>query len=67
VIDYHPGKANVMADAFSRKNRVSTLESNNCDEIKLLKLRNINAKVEIALEGSLLAQLKMRSVFREKI
>jgi hypothetical protein len=34
---------------------------------KLLELRNINAKVEIGPEGSLLAQLKVRSVFLEKI
>jgi hypothetical protein len=67
VIDYHPGKANVVVDVLSCKNKILTLESNNCYEKKLLELRNINAKVEIGPEGSLLAQLKVRSVFREKV
>ena len=58
VIDYHPGKANVVVDVLSCKNKILTLESNNCYEKKLLELRNINAKVEIGPEGSLLAQLK---------
>jgi hypothetical protein len=43
------------------------LESDDCDEKELLELRKINAKVEIGPRGSLLAQLKVRSVFREKI
>jgi len=67
VIDYHLRKANVVADALNHKNRVSTLESDDCDEKELLELRKINAKVEIGPRGSLLAQLKVRSVFWEKI
>jgi len=66
VIDYHPGKANVMVDDLSHKNRVSTLESDDCDEKELLELRKINSKVEIGPEGSLLVQLKVRLIFREK-
>ena len=66
MIDYHPEKANVVADDLSRKNKVSTLEADDCDEKELLELRKINPKVDIGSGGSLLAQLKVRSVFQEK-
>jgi len=43
------------------------LKSDDCDKKELLKLRKINAKVEIGPRGSLLTQLKVRSIFQEKI
>ena len=66
MINYHPGKANVMVDDLSHKNRVSTLESECCDEKELLELMKINSKVEIGPKGYLLAQLKVRLIFQEK-
>ena len=45
IIDYHPGKANVVADALSRK-MISTLTLNDYDW-------------RLALDGALLAQLKV--------
>ena len=39
MIDYHPKKANVVADDLSRKNKVSTLEADDCDEKELLRVK----------------------------
>ena len=43
VIDYHPGKANVVADALSRKS-VQTL-------------RALNAHLSLSNEGAIVAEL----------
>ena len=47
VIDYHPGKANVVADALSRKS-VQTL-------------RALNAHLSLSNEGRLIAELIEKS------
>jgi len=31
VIDYHPGKVNVVSDTLSRKNKVVIMDSDECD------------------------------------
>lgn len=43
VIEYHPGKANVVADAFSRKIRSMGVQWDNSDGRELLELRKIGA------------------------
>ena len=45
IIDYHPGKANVVADAFSRK------------KISALSLKDYDWR--LAPDGALLAQLRV--------
>jgi len=62
VIDYHPGKPNMVVDALSHKNKavMETLKEN--DKRKLIELKKIDTKIELGPEGSLLAQLKVRSV-----
>jgi hypothetical protein len=67
VIDYHPGRANVVVDALSRKNKLLVIEPDDCDEKELTELRQIDAKVEVGPEGSLFAQLRVKSTFREKV
>jgi hypothetical protein len=34
VIDYHPGRVNVVVDALSRKSKLLVIEPNDCDEKK---------------------------------
>ncbi|KAL5850235.1 hypothetical protein ACOSQ4_008248 [Xanthoceras sorbifolium] len=46
VIDYHPGKANVVADALSRKS--------------LYALRAMNAQLKLTSDDAILAELKLK-------
>lgn len=49
VIDYHPGKANVVVDALSRKS--------------LFVLQVMNTQLKLSDDGSILAKLKARPMF----
>ena len=53
MIDYHPGKANVVEDALSRKS--------------LFALRAMNAWLTLSLDGAVLAELRARLTFRQQI
>ncbi|KAA3461417.1 reverse transcriptase [Gossypium australe] len=53
VIDYHPRKANVVADALSRKS--------------LFALRAMNTQMTMSEDGSILAELKARPLFFQEI
>ncbi|XP_040967859.1 uncharacterized protein [Gossypium hirsutum] len=53
VIDYHPGKANVVADALSRK--------------AVVELRAMFAQLSINDDGSLLAELRVKPVMFDQI
>ncbi|KAA3480638.1 DNA/RNA polymerases superfamily protein [Gossypium australe] len=53
VIDYHLGKANVVADALSRK--------------YLFVLRAMNTQLSISNDGSIVAELKARPTFLQQI
>ena len=66
MIEYHPRRANVMVDAFSRKSRVVVIGSDECDEKELLELRKNDAIIKVRLESSLLAHERVKSTFREK-
>ncbi len=46
MIDYHPGKANVVTDALSRKS--------------ITALRSLNAYLPLAQDGAILAELQVR-------
>ncbi|KAG8488163.1 hypothetical protein CXB51_018403 [Gossypium anomalum] len=54
VIDYHPGKANVVADALSQKS-------------SLFALRALNAHLSVNEDGSVLVKLKTKPVFFQRI
>ena len=53
VIDYHSGKANVVADALSRK--------------LLFALRVMNTQLKVSDDGSILAELRARPMFLQEI
>ncbi|KAA3483957.1 integrase [Gossypium australe] len=53
VIDYHPGKANIVADALSRKS--------------LFSLGTMNTLLSLSDDGSIVAELKAKPVFLQQI
>ncbi|KAA3477884.1 ty3-gypsy retrotransposon protein [Gossypium australe] len=53
VIDYHLGKANIVADALSRKS--------------LFALRGLNTQMTLSNDGSILAKLRVRPMFLQEI
>ncbi|KAG8474873.1 hypothetical protein CXB51_031615 [Gossypium anomalum] len=53
IIDYHPGKVNVVADALSRKS--------------LFALRALNTQLTVFENGSILAELRVRPTFLHEI
>ncbi|KAA3473868.1 Retrotransposon protein [Gossypium australe] len=53
VIDYHPGKANMVADALSRKS--------------LFALRAMNTRLSLFDDGSVIAELKTKPIFLQQI
>jgi hypothetical protein len=67
VIDYHPGKANIVADALSRKNKavIGGMTVNNVKE--LIELGELRTRMGVGLNGSLLAQMVARPMLWDKI
>lgn len=53
IIDYHPGKANVVAGALSQKS--------------LFALRALNTQLTLLDNGSILAELRARPTFLQEI
>ena len=53
VIDYHPGKANMVTDALSRKS--------------LFALRAMNTQLSVIKNGLILAELRARPMFLQEI
>jgi hypothetical protein len=73
-IDYHPGKANVVADALSRMSHVSQLVVESmpfelCEEFDKLNIRIVANKeaMEMDVGSSLLQEIRRGQVEDEKI
>eukprot|EP00258_Populus_trichocarpa_P039399 XP_024455418.1 uncharacterized protein LOC112327280 [Populus trichocarpa] len=67
IIDYHPGKANVVADALSRKNKAFIGGLLVRGDRELLELGGLNVHLDVTSRGMLLATLVLQSDMREKI
>jgi len=67
VIDYHPGKANVVADALSRKGKIVMNDMELKEQESIVELKKMGLRLSVGPEGSLLAQLKIRYVLRDKV
>ena len=67
TIEYHPGKANVVADALSRKagSSLAHLRVNYMEN--LIALQGLNVGFQIGQRGALMATLRIRPVLRERI
>jgi hypothetical protein len=73
-INYHPGKANVVADALSRRSHVSRLVVDSmpfelCEELDKLNLRIVanTEAMEMEVGSNLLQEIQKRQVEDEKI
>ena len=68
TLKYHPGKANTLADALSRKSSNSIMTSLRVSTFPyLIDLRKMNVKLNIDEVGVLLATLSIRHVLKERI
>jgi hypothetical protein len=67
IIDYHPGKANMVADALSRKDKVIRDGPVTWNEETMIELKRLRAVLGVSPEGSLMAQLRVKSGYQEKI
>jgi len=67
MIDYHPGKANMVADALSRKGKMVVDDSRNKEHESLIELKKMGLRLSMGPEGSILVQVKIRSMLRDKV
>ena len=64
TIEYHLGKANVVADALSRKSGSSIAHLRVDYMGDLIALRSLNVGLQVSQEGVLLATLQVRPALR---
>ncbi|CAL1382131.1 unnamed protein product [Linum trigynum] len=67
TIEYHPGKANVVADALSRKTKHRTRNEETGLMANFISLRAMSVELEMNSVGGLLATLQVRPILRERI
>ena len=67
TIEYHQGKANVAADALSRKSTDSISYLKAVYLPKLVELRSLGVRLELTDKGALLATIHIRPVLIDRI
>ena len=67
TIEYHPGKANVVADALGRKSTGSISHLKVVYLPKLVELRSLGVRLELTDKGALLATFHIRLVLIDRI
>ncbi|KAL2226202.1 UNVERIFIED_CONTAM: Transposon Tf2-12 polyprotein [Sesamum indicum] len=67
TIDFHPEKANVVADALSRKSSSILANLGSHNQTLLLEMRSMNTKLEVDQVAGLLAALQIKPDFVDQI
>ena len=67
TIEYHPGKANVVADALSRRPMSSLSHLRAVHLPRLIELRSLGVRLELTDSGALLATFHVRPVLIDRI
>ncbi|KAL0426179.1 UNVERIFIED_CONTAM: RNA-directed DNA polymerase [Sesamum latifolium] len=67
TIDFHSGKANVVADALSRKSSNTLANLGSHTQTLLLEMRSMNIKLEVDQVTGLLAALQLKPDFVDQI
>ncbi|KAL0404877.1 UNVERIFIED_CONTAM: Transposon Ty3-G Gag-Pol polyprotein [Sesamum radiatum] len=67
TIDFHPGKANVVADALSRKSSSTLANLGSHNQTLLLEMRSLNTTLEVDQVAGLLAALQLKPDFVDEI
>ena len=67
TIEYHPGKANVVADALSRKSTGSISHLKAVYLPRLVDLRSLGVRLELTNKGALLATFHVRPILIDRI
>ena len=67
ITDYHPSKANVVADALSQKRKVVMGDTENSKQANVMELKIMGIQLNMGPKGSLLAHMKIILVLRDKV
>ena len=67
TIEYHPGNANVVADALSRRAMSSKSYLKAVHLPRLIELRSLGVRLELTDSGALLATFHVRLVLIDRI
>ena len=67
TIEYHPGKANVVADALSKRPMSSLSHLRAVHLPRLIELRSLGVRLELIDSGALLATFHVRSLLIDRI
>ena len=67
TIDYHPGKANVVADALSKKSTGSLAYMQTIQLPLMVELRELGAELRMHASGALFASFQLRLVLVDRI
>ena len=67
TIEYHPGKANVVVDALSRKSEGSYAYLETVYHPLLIELRSLGVQLQVADTGTLLASFYVRPLLVDQI
>ena len=67
TIEYHPGKANVVADALNRKSTGSISHLKAVYLLRLVELRSLGVRLELTDTGGLLATFHVRPILIDRI